>query len=96
MRLQSTLAYLFLAFSPVAFYGCTTGIIAQQTWSENYALMEGVQANDPAVVDGDVKTVGQSQYVEVSSDAVQTSTLPRIGDTPSRPEIHPSCCGAFL
>ena len=71
MRLQSTLAYLFLAFSPVAFYGCTTGIIAQQTWSENYALMEGVQANDPAVVDGDVKTVGQSQYVEVSSDAVQ-------------------------
>ena len=71
MRLQSTLAYFFLAFSPVTFYGCT-GIIAQQTWSENYALMEGVQANDPAIVDGDVKTVGQSQYVELSSDAVQS------------------------
>ena len=72
MRFQSTLAYLFLAFSPVAFYGCTTGIIAEQTWSENYALMEGVQANDPAIVDGDLKTIGQSQYVEPSSDVVQS------------------------
>ena len=72
MRCQFTLAYLFLAFSPVAFYGCATGIIADQTWSENYALMEGVQANDPAIVDGDLKTVGQSQYVEPSSDVVQS------------------------
>ena len=72
MRVQSILAYLFLAFSPVAFYGCTTGIIAEQTWSKNYALMEGVQANDPAIVDGDLKTVGQSQYVEASSDIVQS------------------------
>lgn len=72
MRFQSTLAYLFLAFSFVAFYGCTTGIITEQTWSKNYALMEGVQANDPAIVDGDLKTVGQSQYVEASSDIVQS------------------------
>ena len=72
MRFQSTLAYLFLAFSFVVFYGCTTGIITEQTWSKNYALMEGVQANDPAIVDGDLKTVGQSQYVEASSDIVQS------------------------
>lgn len=72
MRCQSTLAYLFLALSSIVFYGCTAGIIADQTWSENYALMEGVQANDPAIVDGDLKTVGQSQYVEPSSDVVQS------------------------
>ena len=75
MRLQSTFTYLFLAFSLVSFYGCTTvpGFIAEQTWSENYALMEGVQANDPAIVDGDLKTIGQSQYAEASSDVVQSS-----------------------
>ena len=72
MRLQFTFAYLFLAFSLVAFYGCATGIIADQTWSKNYALLEGVQANDPAIVDGDLKTIGQSQYVEASSDVIQS------------------------
>ena len=75
MRLQPTFAYLFLAFSLVSFYGCTTvpGFIADQAWSENYALMEGVQANDPAIVDGDPKTIGQSQYVEASPDVVQSA-----------------------
>ena len=68
MKLQSTLARLFLTFSLVSLYGCTAGIIADQTWSKNYALLEGVQANDPAIVDGDLKTVGQSQYAEVSAD----------------------------
>ena len=68
MKLQSTFAHLFLTFSLVSLYGCTAGLIADQTWSENYALLEGVQANDPAIVDGDLKTVGQSQYAEVSAD----------------------------
>ena len=72
MRSQSTFAYLFLMLSLVTFYGCASGFIADQTWSANYALMEGVQANDPAIIDGDLKTVGQSQYVEPSSDVVQS------------------------
>lgn len=72
MRLRSIFIYLFLAFSFVSLYGCTAGLIADQTWSENYALMEGVQANDPAIVDGDLKTIGQSQYVEASADIVQS------------------------
>ena len=75
MRFQLTFVYLFLAFSLVLFCGCTTvpGFIADQAWSENYALMEGVQANDPAIVDGDPKTIGQSQYVEASPDVVQSA-----------------------
>ena len=68
MKLQSTSAHLFLTFCLVSLCGCTAGLIADQTWSENYALLEGVQANDPAIVDGDLKTVGQSQYAEVSAD----------------------------
>ena len=72
MRLQSSFTHLFLVFSLISLYGCTAGIIADQTWSENYALMEGVQANDPAIVDGDLKTIGQSQYVEASADVIQS------------------------
>lgn len=73
MKLQSTFAYFFLTFSLVSSYGCASGLITEQTWSENYALTEGVQANDPAVVDGDLNTIGQSQYVEPSSDVVQST-----------------------
>ena len=75
MKRRLFFAYLFLAFSPILFYGCTTvpGFIADQAWSENYALMEGVQANDPAIVDGDLKTTGQSQYAEASPDVVQSA-----------------------
>ena len=75
MKLQSIFAYLFLAFSLVSSYGCATvpSFITDQTWSENYALMEGVQANDPAIVDGDLKTIGQSQYAEASPDVVQSA-----------------------
>ena len=73
MKLQPTFTYLFLASSLVLSYGCATGLITEQTWSENYALVEGVQANDPAIVDGDLKTIGQSQYAEASSDTVQSN-----------------------
>ena len=74
MKRESALIYLLLVLSVVSFYGCTAApaFIADQTWSENYALMEGVQANDPAIVDGDLKTIGQSQYAEASSDTVQS------------------------
>lgn len=74
MKSESILIYLFLVLSAVSVYGCLAGpaFIADQTWSSNYALMEGVQANDPAIVDGDLKTIGQSQYVEPSSDVVQS------------------------
>lgn len=38
-----------------------TACLVSQQWSENYALMEGVKANDPVIVDGNLNTVGQSQ-----------------------------------
>ena len=75
MKLEAAFSYLFLLLSVFSFYGCTAApaFIVDQTWSENYALMEGVQANDPAVIDGDLRTIGQSQYAEVSSDVVQSN-----------------------
>ena len=38
-------------------WGCTLG----QQWSENYALLPGVTASDPAFIDDNPETVGQSQ-----------------------------------
>jgi hypothetical protein len=74
MKFQSTATYLFLSFSIVSSYGCAAiqGFSAGQEWSENYALIEGAQANDPAVIDGNVRTIGQSQQVEISADVVQS------------------------
>ena len=74
MKHEFALIYLFLVLSVISSYGCTAApaFIADQTWSENFALVEGVQANDPAIVDGDLKTIGQSQYAEASSDLVQS------------------------
>ena len=40
------------------------GISTKQTGSGNFALADGVTSNDPAIIDGDIGTIGQSQYVE--------------------------------
>lgn len=49
--------FLTILLLPILLTACVVG----QQWSENYALMEGVNANDPVIVDGDLGTVGQSQ-----------------------------------
>ena len=49
--------FLTILLLPILLSACVVG----QQWSENYALMEGVNANDPVIVDGDLSTVGQSQ-----------------------------------
>ena len=49
--------FLTILLLPILLSACVVG----QQWSENYALMEGVNANDPVIVDGDLRTVGQSQ-----------------------------------
>ena len=38
-----------------------TACLVSQQWSKNYALMDGVKANDPVIVDGNLNTIGQSQ-----------------------------------
>ena len=77
MKFQSLIISLFAVLTIVLLSGCAhlLDLSAAQEWSENYALAKGVQANDPAIIDGNVKTVGQSQYVESSSpDSVRGSS----------------------
>ena len=54
------------------YYGCN---LAQQ-WSENYALLPGVTASDPAIIDGKPETIGQSQRKKGSGNVVTDLDIP--------------------
>jgi hypothetical protein len=61
--------------------GC--GLATKQEWSENYALMEGVRATNPAMIDGNPKTMGETAFPEgsqgyagVSASSEAIITLP--------------------
>ncbi len=74
MKFQLFITIFFAVLTIVLLSGCAhlPDFSAAQEWSENYALAKGVQANDPAIIDGNVKTAGQSQYVESSSNTVSS------------------------
>ena len=54
------------------YYGCNLA----QKWSENYALLPGVTASDPAIIDGKPETVGQSQRKKGSGSALTDLDIP--------------------
>ena len=74
MNFQSTTIVFLVMLSIASSYGCAglQGFSAEQQWSNNYALADGARANDPAIIDGNVRTVGQSQYVESTGDMVMS------------------------
>ncbi len=39
--------------------GCST-IFSAQEWSNNYALMDGVQSTSPEMIDGNFETIGEA------------------------------------
>ena len=53
-------------------WGCNL----KQEWSENYALLPGVTASDPAFIDNDPQTVGQSQRKKGSGSAQTDLDIP--------------------
>lgn len=58
--------YFRLSFLPLFFCtillvaGCHI-LIAEQEWSDNYALLEGTLSTNPEMIDGDIKTVGETR-----------------------------------
>lgn len=50
-------AILSLVCFVVIMSGCSA-LLTQQEWSENYALLDGTQANSIEMIDGDINTVG--------------------------------------
>lgn len=45
----------------IIFTGCAA-LFSEQEWSENYALMEGVQATSPQMIDGKLNTIGETTF----------------------------------
>ncbi|MCG9129950.1 hypothetical protein JT359_20370 [Candidatus Poribacteria bacterium] len=68
--------------------GCST-IFTAQEWSENYALMDGVQSTSPDMIDGNLETIGEAPLTSdeivyslndnaefVRNDSIALITLP--------------------
>ena len=53
-----------------------SGCSLAQEWSENYALLPGVTASDPAFIDDNPETVGQSQRKKGSGSAGTDLDIP--------------------
>lgn len=60
------ITFLLMIFSFAVFtVGCHI-LLTEQEWSENYALMEGVQSTVPQMIDGNHNTVGETQLASTS------------------------------
>lgn len=53
--------YLFIFCIPFTIIGCST-IFSAQEWSDNYALMDGVQSTSPQMIDGNLETIGEAAF----------------------------------
>ncbi|MYC74531.1 hypothetical protein F4X10_02000 [Candidatus Poribacteria bacterium] len=54
-------AFFSLFCCVIIFAGCAA-LFSEQEWSENYALMEGVQATSPQMIDGKLNTIGETTF----------------------------------
>lgn len=64
--LNRSLIYRYALLGLICFcWNCTL----KQEWSENYTLLPGVTASDPAFIDNDLQTIGQSQRKKGSGSA---------------------------
>ena len=57
--------------------GCST-LLSQQEWSENYALLDGTQANSLEMIDGDMNTVGVLSSSNKSVSNVDKTPAPEV------------------
>ena len=70
MNLQSTMTLLLIAIVMASSGGGCASITVKQAWSSNFALADGTTANNPAIIYRNVATLGQSQYVEATGNAI--------------------------
>ena len=64
--------YLFIFCAPFIISGCSA-ILSAQEWSDNYALIDGVQSTSPEMIDGNLETIGEAE-LELSDDGVSART----------------------
>jgi hypothetical protein len=91
MKCLTTISTSFLFFFFISIIiGCKTFSIltTPQEWSENYTLADGVEANDPAFIDGDLNTIGKSRFPEGGVDSLQFPLSEAVITLPERKAIH--------
>ncbi len=70
-------AILSLVCFVVIMSGCSA-LLTQQEWSENYALLDGTQANSIEMIDGDMNTVGVVSSASNSASKVNRTPAPEV------------------
>ncbi|MCG9129466.1 hypothetical protein JT359_17900, partial [Candidatus Poribacteria bacterium] len=60
MLIRATFTFCLFCLS-VLFIGCGA-LFSVQEWSENYALMDGVQSTTPQAIDGNINTIGDAIF----------------------------------
>ena len=91
MKFLSIISILLLSsFLALIIIGCKvlSTLGTPQGWSGNYALLDGVEANDPAFIDGDLNTIGKSQFPEAGVDSLQFPLSEALVILPERKSIH--------
>ncbi|MDE0682465.1 MAG: hypothetical protein OXI63_06075 [Candidatus Poribacteria bacterium] len=59
MFYQFTVAFSLICL--ILMTGCSA-LFSEQEWSDNYALMEGVQSTSPQMIDGKLNTIGETTF----------------------------------
>ncbi|MXV74009.1 hypothetical protein F4Z99_07005 [Candidatus Poribacteria bacterium] len=75
MRTQFKVGYIYM-LPLLGLMGLCVGCSLGQSWSENYALQSGVTASDPALIDDNPETIGQSQRKKSSGSALTDLNIP--------------------
>ena len=61
MIYRSIALFSLFCLVSVILAGCAA-LFSEQEWSENYALMEGVSATSPQMIDGKLNTIGETTF----------------------------------
>ncbi len=61
MIYRFTVLFALFGLVSVVLTGCSA-LFSEQEWSENYALMEGVQSTVPQAIDGKLNTMGETTF----------------------------------
>ncbi len=61
MIYRSIALFSLFCLVSIILVGCAA-LFSEQEWSENYALMEGVSATSPQMIDGKLNTIGETTF----------------------------------
>ena len=70
-------AILSLVCFVVIMAGCAA-LLSPQEWSDNYALLDGTQATNIEMIDGDINTVGVTSPTKRSGSQIGRTSAPEI------------------